>query len=116
MAYDFRFALRMIRSHGWFSAAVIITLALGVGLNTIVFTLINAALFKPVPVPGGARLVAVTSRAPGNGRDRLSYPDLLDYRAQAHSFVALEGASDQEGVLGEPVAERRTVKVSRPPW
>jgi len=102
MAYDFRFALRMIRSHGWFSAAVIITLALGIGLNTMVFTLINAALFKPVPVPGGARLVAVTSRAPGNGHDRLSYPDLLDYRAQAHSFEALEGASDQEGVLGEP--------------
>ena len=68
----------------------------------MVFTLINAALFKPVPVPGGARLVAVTSRAPGNGDDRLSYPDLLDYRAQSRSFAALEGATDQEGVLGEP--------------
>ncbi|HKO11822.1 MAG TPA: ABC transporter permease [Acidobacteriaceae bacterium] len=101
MAYDLRFALRMIRAHGWFAAAVIATLALGIGLNTMVFTIINAALFKPVPVPGGARLVAVTSRAPGHGDDRVSYPDLLDYRAQAHSFAALEGASDQEGVLGE---------------
>jgi predicted permease len=99
---DVRFAWRMIRSHGWFSAAVIVTLALGIGLNTMVFTLVNAALFKPVPVPGGSHLVAVTSHAPGNGNDRLSYPDLLDYRAQAHSFAALEGASDEEGVLGEP--------------
>lgn len=100
---DLRFGLRMIRSHAWFSAAVIVTLALGIGLNTMIFTIINAALLKPVPVPGGSRLVAITSRAPGNGDDRLSYPDLLDYRAeQAHSFVDLEGAADQEGVLGEP--------------
>ena len=102
MAADLRFALRMILAHRWFSLAVVATLALGIGLNTMVFTLINAALFKPVPVPGGARLVAVTSRAPGNGDDRLSYPDLLDYRAQSRSFAALEGAADQEGVLGEP--------------
>jgi predicted permease len=102
MACDLRFALRMILAHRWFSAAVVVTLALGIGLNTMVFTIINAALFKPVPVPGGARLVAVTSRAPGNGDDRFSYPALLDYRAQAHSFASLEGASDQQGVLGEP--------------
>jgi predicted permease len=105
MAYDLRFALRMILAHRWFSAAVVVTLALGIGLNTMVFTIINAALFKPVPVPGGARLVSVATHMPeGNdGRDtRMSYPDVLDYRAQAHSFEALEGGANQEGVLGEP--------------
>jgi putative ABC transport system permease protein len=102
MAYDLRFALRMILAHRWFSLAVVITLALGIGLNTMVFTIVNAALFKPVPVPGGARLVSVATHMP-DGRDtRMSWPDLLDYRAQAHSFEALEGASNQEGVLGEP--------------
>jgi putative ABC transport system permease protein len=102
MASDLRFALRMILAHRWFSLAVVVTLALGIGLNTMVFTLINAALFKPVPVPGGSRLVAVVTRTPGDNDQRLSYPDLLDYRTQARSFAALEGASDQEGVLGEP--------------
>ena len=104
MAYDLRFALRMIRAHGWFSTAVVITLALGIGLNTMVFTLVDAALFKPVPVPGGARLVAVDNRdlKGGDGNTRLSYPDLLDYRSQSHAFEALEGATDLEGVLGEP--------------
>jgi predicted permease len=105
MSYDLRFALRMIRAHGWFSAAVVVTLALGIGLNTMVFTIVNAALFKPVPVPGGSRLVSIATQMPEghDGRDtRLSYPDLLDYRAQAHSFEALEGGSGQEGVLGEP--------------
>lgn len=104
MAHDLRFALRMIRAHGWFSAAVVVTLALGIGLNTMVFTLVNAALFKPVPVPGGARLVAVASRdlTSSDQSTRISYPDLLDYGAQSHTLDALEGAADLEGVLGEP--------------
>ncbi|MFP5235690.1 MAG: ADOP family duplicated permease [Acidobacteriota bacterium] len=100
--HDLRFAVRMIRSHVWFSAAVVVTLALGIGLNTMVFTIINAALFKPVPVPGGARLVAIVNWSPARSDARISYPDLLDYRAQTHSFAAIEGAADQEGVLGEP--------------
>jgi putative ABC transport system permease protein len=77
MVYDLRFGLLMIHTHGWFSAAVVATLALGIGLNTMVFVLVNAALFRPVPVPGGERLVALTSRTPGNGDDLLSYSDLL---------------------------------------
>jgi predicted permease len=104
MAHDLRFALRMIRAHGWFSAAVVVTLALGIGLNTMVFTIVNAALLKPVPVPGGARLVAVASRdLKGTDQDvRMSYSDLLDYRVQSHTLDALEGATDLDGVLGEP--------------
>jgi hypothetical protein len=62
MLQDLRFALRMIASHPWFAAAVVVTLALGIGVNTTVFTLVNAVLFKPVPVPGGDRLVAITGQ------------------------------------------------------
>lgn len=104
MAYDLRFALRTILAHRWFSLAVILTLALGIGLNTMVFTIINAALFKPVPVPGGARLVAVATRdsTHGSNDDRVSYPDFLDYRAQSGSFESLEASGNDEGVLGEP--------------
>ncbi len=51
MFNDVRFALRMIRTHRWFTAAVVATLALGIGINTTVFTLVNAVLFKPVPIP-----------------------------------------------------------------
>src|ERR1700758_2361353 len=63
MAHDLRCALRAILSHRWFSAAVVATLALEIGLNTMVFTLINAVLFKPVPLPGGARLVSIMCRS-----------------------------------------------------
>jgi predicted permease len=103
MRNDLRFALRMILSHRWFSAAVVVTLALGIGLNTMVFTLMNAVLFKPVPVPGGARLVSVISRnlKVNDGLMPLSLPDFQDYRAQSSSFEALEGAIDEEGVISE---------------
>jgi len=98
---DLRFPLRMILAHRWFSAAVVATLAMGIGLNTMVFTLVNAVLFKPVGVPGGERLVAITHRNPTHSEQamRLSLPELRDYRAQASSLESLEGASDEEGVL-----------------
>jgi predicted permease len=104
MASDLRFAFRMILAHRWFSAAVVATLALGIGLNTMVFTLVSAVLFRPVPVPGGARLVSIINRslAQGDRRLPLSYPDFQDYRAQAKSFESLEGAIDKAGILSEP--------------
>src|SRR4051794_41332111 len=101
MRNDLRFALRMIFSHRWFSLAVVATLALGIGLNTMVFTLINAVLFKPVPVPGGARLVSVEGRNLTQ-RDRsggVSWPDFREYRAQVSSFEGLEAGIDEEGVI-----------------
>jgi putative ABC transport system permease protein len=51
MGHDLRFALRMIFLHRWFSAAVVATLALGIGLNTMIFTLTNAVLIKPCRWP-----------------------------------------------------------------
>jgi predicted permease len=103
MRNDLRFALRMIFSHLWFSLAVVATLALGIGLNTMVFTLINAVLFKPVPVPGGARLVSIISRnqTMKEGFLPMSLPDFQDYRAQASSLESTEGAIDEEGVISE---------------
>jgi len=92
----------MIAAHRWFSAAIIATLAFGIGLNTMVFTLIDAAEFKPVPVPSGERLIAIVTRDVKNGRrDRqrmpVSWPDFVYYRSHAHSLEALEGGTG-EGV------------------
>ena len=103
MAYDLRFALRMILTHRWFSAAVVVTLALGIGLNTMVFTLVDAVLLRPVGIPGGERLVVVINRNLNDGPDgrRVSYPDFREYQSQASSLEALEAASDEGGVLSE---------------
>ena len=104
MAHDLRCAIRAIWSHRWFSLAVVVTLALGIGLNTMVFTLVNAVLFKPVPVPGGARLVLIVGLDLSDQTDTLglSYPDFLEYRAQSRSYESLEATTDEGGVLSEP--------------
>lgn len=103
MLSDLRFALRMIAKHRWFSAAVIVTLALGIGVNTTVFTLVNAVLFKPVPVPGGERIVTVSNRTPDaqNRHEGVSLPDFREYRAQNRRFEDLEAAMMGDTILSE---------------
>lgn len=92
MTQDLRYAFRMIRQHPWFSAAIIATLALGIGVNTTVFTLVNAVLFKPLPFPGGDRLVMATATNPTQDDQQvsISYPDLRDFRQSSQSFEYLE--------------------------
>ncbi|HEY4247098.1 MAG TPA: ABC transporter permease [Lacunisphaera sp.] len=104
MLQDLRFALRMIGSHRWFSAAVIATLALGIGINTTVFTLVNAVLFKPVPVPGGERIVTVANYklTKPDERSGVSWPDYLEFKAQNQSFEGLEAVERSQGVITEP--------------
>ncbi len=103
MFHDFRFACRMIATHRWFSLAVVVTLALGIGINTTVFTLVNAVLFKPLPLPGGARLVTVGGQnlAKANSQFGISLPDYREFKAQNHSFEGLEGSSGTQAVISE---------------
>lgn len=104
MKHDLRFALRMIWSHRWFSAAIVATLALGLGLNTMIFTVVDSALLKPMPVPGGERLVDVRGVQVAHGSSNavgVSYPDFRDYRAQSSSFESLEAGTFDQGVISE---------------
>ncbi len=103
MLQDLRFAFRMIASHRWFSLAVMVTLALGIGINTTVFTLVNAVLFKPVPVPGGDRIVTVAHYNPAQPRQRMNiaWPDYLEYKAQNRSFEGLEAIAFNETIISE---------------
>lgn len=103
MQNDLRFALRMLVTHRWFSLAIIATLALGIGVNTTVFTLVNAVLFKPVPVPGGARLVTISGQnlARADSRFGVSLPDFREFRANARSFVGIEATVGASGIISE---------------
>jgi len=103
VAQDIRYAVRGILAHRWFSAAIMATLALGIGLNTMVFTLVSAVLYKPVSVPGGDRLVCIDNHllAHGDSSRPLSYPDFLDYHAQATSLESFEAIDDERVILSE---------------
>src|SRR6202453_3607997 len=103
MGHDLRSALRSILTHPWFSAAVVVTVAMGIGVNTMVFTLVNAVLLKPLAVPHGERIVVLSNSNHAHSDDsmRISYPDFRDYRAHVSSVESMEAASDEQGVLSE---------------
>src|SRR5215467_8003516 len=76
---DVGFALRMFRKYPAFTAVTLITLAVGIGLNTAVFTVTNAALFKGFPlVKDNDRILYITNRT-------IPYPDFEDWRTQSKS-------------------------------
>ncbi len=115
MLHDLRYSLRMMRLHPWFSLALVAALALGIGANTAVFTLVNAVLFKPLPFEGGERIVAIFHRNAAQDQERvpISYSDYLEYRAQASAFESLEAsmgtnvAVREEGNPPEPYSMAR---------
>jgi macrolide transport system ATP-binding/permease protein len=87
LGQDFRFALRTLRKSPGFAAAAILTLALGIGVNTAIFSLLNA-LIRPLNVPEPDRLVRVFSGPFGTSYE-MSYPNYVDLRGSAQSFSEL---------------------------
>ncbi len=86
---DFRHGLRTLRKNPGFTCVAVLTLALGIGANTAIFSVVNAVLLRPLPFPQSNRLVMVFATNGGNRQDVTSYPDFADWKEQSHSFEAL---------------------------
>jgi putative ABC transport system permease protein len=91
MMTDIRYGLRQLIQHPAFTIIAILTLALGIGANTAIFSVVNAVLLKPLPFPAPDQLVAVggvdlneTTSPPK--LSSLCYPDFFDFREQTRSF------------------------------
>ena len=94
MLQDLRFALRLIVKERWFSAVAVVALALGIGLNATVFTLVNAVLIRGLPFQDAEDLYVVSWQPKrGQGRTGLSYAELKEWREQAKVFSSLGGWS-----------------------
>jgi putative ABC transport system permease protein len=90
---DIRFALRSLARQPGFAAVTIITLALGIGANTAVFSVVNGVLLKPLPYPQSERLHYISSQFPTLGFDQfwVSIPEFVEFRDHNQAF-ALVGA------------------------
>jgi putative ABC transport system permease protein len=94
---DLRFGARMVARQKTFTVAAVATLALGIGANTAIFSVVDGVLLRPLPYHESSRLVRVWSANPrGIARNGISPPDYFDWRDQARGFEALAafGASD----------------------
>ena len=97
---DVRYALRALHKYPGFALAAIVTLGLGIGVNTAVFSVVNAIVLRPLPVRDGDRLVVIASRQISSPTLRgVSFADLQDYRpATIDVFEDIAGYS--VGFLG----------------
>jgi predicted permease len=86
---DVRYGLRQLRRNPGFTAVAVITLALGIGANTAIFTVVNGVLLNPLPYPHANRLVALAEKFASFAEFPISYPDFLDWEKMNHSFEAL---------------------------
>ncbi|HEU5182789.1 MAG TPA: ABC transporter permease [Candidatus Polarisedimenticolia bacterium] len=103
---DLRMATRTLRRAPGFAAVAVITLALGIGASTAIFSVVDAVLLRPLPYPDPNRLVRVWEQSPDGRRMNLSDPNFQDFRAQNETFTALaEYAVTQASVSagGEPL-------------
>src|SRR5215813_3948376 len=88
MISDIRFALRMLRKNQAFTAVAVLTLALGIGANTAIFSVVNSVLLRPLPYQDPGRLVLLWQRFTRLGLDRVvvSASEFSDYRDQITGF------------------------------
>ena len=104
---DIRHGLRLWVKRPGFTAVVVCTLALGIGANTAIFSVVNALLLRPLPFREPERLVMVWETMPGNDERWVAPGNFLDWREEARSFERLEGYFDTRfNLTGAGEAER----------
>jgi predicted permease len=111
---DLRYGFRMLVKNPGFTAVAVVTLALGIGANTALFSVINGVLLSPLPFPEPDQLVTLHENKPNFEGGSLSYPNFLDWQKDNHTFSAmavgrvyafsLTGAGEAEQVGAELVS------------
>ena len=91
LVQDLKFGLRMLRKHPTFTAVAVLTLGLGIAANTVIFSVVNAVVLRPLPYPQPDRLVRLYSAFPTMSFDKfwISPPEYFDLVRESRSFAAI---------------------------
>src|SRR3954464_8859770 len=117
MMQDLRYAIRMLMRKPGFAAVAILTLALGIGANTAIFSVVNATMLEPLPFPNRDRLVMVWEHNYKGGRERnsVSPSNYLRWKERAHSFRNLALMTKSEvNVTGKGEPQRVVMALVSP--
>src|SRR5579864_771168 len=86
---DVRYGLRVLSKSSGFAIIAILTLALGIGVNTALFSIVNGVLLNPLPFPNPDQLAVLHESKPNFEGGSISYPNFRDWQKDNHSFSAL---------------------------
>jgi len=99
LAQDVRYALRQLRKSPSFTTVTVLTLALGIGANTAIFSVVNGVLLNPLPFPSANRIVSMFQENPNFFKGSISYPNFLDWQRDNRSFEAMAAYRSTDGSI-----------------
>src|ERR1041384_7104276 len=96
---DLRYGARMLLKNPGFTLVAVVTLALGIGANTAIFSVVNAVLLRPLPYRDPHRLVVMNEASKQVPEMSVSYPNYLDWRDQSRGFESLAAVQSAQFTL-----------------
>ena len=89
LVQDLRYALRQMRKNRGFTIIAVLTLALGIGANSAIFSVVNGVLLNPLPFPNSRRIVSMFQDKPNFAKGSISYPNFLDWQRENRTFQVI---------------------------